>query len=248
MHYGYELSDNRVNRTALSGSHAEHDIDEVNRIRAEALYFAGGTAARYDYGYGAKNRHKYEQRDWATADGWHYDAGDQIVNYQRDGWVDGNGDVNWGSVASGIEYDNNGNRTAVTGSNANSYSHNDLNQYDWTASTGTIGYGPKGNLTDAAGWTSGYDAQNRLTSLSNGWTTIVMGYDPLSRVITRSVNGNLTQNVSDGWNLVEEHRGDWSISAATCTARTRMRWSARLTAESIRRRGIGRMEEATRLS
>ena len=41
--------------------------------------------------------------------------------------------------------------------------------------------------------------------------TIVQTYDPLNRVITRNVNGAVTQNVWEGWNLIEEHRPDWSI-------------------------------------
>ena len=40
---------------------------------------------------------------------------------------------------------------------------------------------------------------------------IVQTYDPLNRVITRAVNGAITQNVWEGWNLIEEHRPDWSI-------------------------------------
>src|SRR5438067_12877064 len=41
--------------------------------------------------------------------------------------------------------------------------------------------------------------------------TITQTYDPLNRVITRNVNGAITQNVWQGWNLIEEHRPDWSI-------------------------------------
>ena len=36
-------------------------------------------------------------------------------------------------------------------------------------------------------------------------------YDPLNRVITRNINGAVTQNVWEGWNLIEEHRPDWSL-------------------------------------
>jgi hypothetical protein len=43
------------------------------------------------------------------------------------------------------------------------------------------------------------------------WETIVQTYDGLNRVVTRNVNGALTQNVWDGWNLIAEHRGDWSL-------------------------------------
>ena len=79
------------------------------------------------------------------------------------------------------------------------------------ANTGTINYDLKGNLTSAAGWTYDYDAQNRLTTMQGPGMTITMTYDPLNRIVTRQVNGTVTQNVWDGWNLIEEHRPDWSI-------------------------------------
>ena len=155
---------------------------------------------------------------------------------QRDGTLNGDGTVSagfWNNT--GLHYDNNGNRTQVTGSGADTYAINNLNQYTSDANTGGMGYDPKGNLTYASGWTYTYDAQNRLTRMENGGTVIVMTYDPLNRVITRNVNGAITQNVWEGWNLIEEwselgsrdidgraerprerartsqHRPDWSI-------------------------------------
>ena len=55
------------------------------------------------------------------------------------------------------------------------------------------------------------DAQNRLTTVQGPGMTIIQTYDPLNRVITRYVNGAVTQNVWEGWNLIEEHRPDWSL-------------------------------------
>jgi len=57
----------------------------------------------------------------------------------------------------------------------------------------------------------GTEGQNWLTRMETGGTVIVQTYDPLNRVITRAVNGAVTQNVWEGWNLIEEHRPDWSI-------------------------------------
>jgi RHS repeat-associated protein len=69
----------------------------------------------------------------------------------------------------------------------------------------------KATLPSAAGWTYSYDAQNRLRTMQGPGMTITLTYDPLNRVITRNVNGAVTQNVWEGWNLIEEHRPDWSI-------------------------------------
>src|SRR5213082_3482633 len=212
VHYGYDVSGNRTTRTVLSGAHAEYDVDELNRIRGQANYFANGQIGRFDYGFDEKNRHKYEQRDWGTADGYQYDPSDEVTGYQRDGTLNGDGTVSanfWNNT--NVVYDNNGNRTQVTGSGADSYAINNLNQYTSDANTGGMGYDPKGNLTYASGWTYTYDAQNRLTRMENGGTVIVQTYDPLNRVVTRNVNGAITQNVWEGWNLIEEHRPDWSI-------------------------------------
>ena len=213
VQYVYDASGNHTRRTLLSGAHAEYDIDELNRVRGQSDYFASGQMGRFDYAFDAMGRHRYEQRDWGTADGYQFDPRDQLTGYQRDGDLNMDGSVSaafWNNT--GIQYDANGNRTQVTGVGAASYTiNNSLNQYDNVSNLGSLGYDPKGNLTSAAGWTYSYDAQNRLTTMQGPGMTITQTYDPLNRVVTRYVNGVLTQNVWEGWNLIEEHRPDWSI-------------------------------------
>ena len=212
VQYVYDASGNHTRRTVLSGAHAEYDIDELNRVRGQSDYFASGQMGRFDYAFDAMGRHRYEQRDWGTADGYQFDPRDQLTGYQRDGDLNMDGSVSaafWNNT--GIQYDANGNRTQVTGNGAATYSVNSLNQYGNVSNLGSLGYDPKGNLTSAAGWTYSYDAQNRLTRMETSGTEIVQTYDPLNRVITRNVNGAVTQNVWEGWNLIEEHRPDWSI-------------------------------------
>jgi RHS repeat-associated protein len=184
----------------------------LDRVRGQSDYFANWQMGRFDYGFDALGRHRYEQRDWGTTDGYQYDPSDEVTGYQRDGNLNGDGTV---SVVLGnntnVVYDNNGNRTQVTGVGADTYTVNNLNQYTNDTNTGTMLYDPKGNLTSAAGWTYGYDAQNRLTTMQGPGMTITQTYDPLNRVITRNVNGAVTQNVWAGWDLIEEHRPDWSL-------------------------------------
>jgi hypothetical protein len=81
----------------LSGAHAEYDIDELNRIRGQANYFANGHMGSFDYGFDAMGRRRYEQRDGGTADGYQYDPSDEVTGYQRDGTLNGDGTVsgNW---------------------------------------------------------------------------------------------------------------------------------------------------------
>jgi RHS repeat-associated protein len=155
-----------------------------------------------------------KQRDSGTADGFQYDSSDELTRYKQDGTLNGDGTVNasfWNIT--GLQYDNNGNRTQFNsgGSGSVTYAPNNLNQYDSVSNMGPLGYDGKGNVTSADGWTYSYDAQNRLTTMQGAGLTITKTYDPLNRVITRNVNGAVTQNVWDGWNLIEEHRPDWSI-------------------------------------
>jgi hypothetical protein len=165
VRYVYDLSGNRTSRTVLPGAHAEYDIDEVNRIRGQVGYFANNKMGAFGYSYDEKNRHRSEQRDWRTADGWSYDQADEVTSYTRDGTLQSDGSVasDWMSNNnSGIAYDNNGNRTQVSGMNGNSYAVNNLNQYTWEGNSGGLGYNGNGNLTSYNGWSYSYDAQNRL--------------------------------------------------------------------------------------
>jgi RHS repeat-associated protein len=209
--YTYDLSGNRTTRTVLSGAHAEYEIDDLNRVGGQWNYFSGSTG-RFDYGFDAMGRRRYERRDFGPTDGYQYDPSDELTDFKRDGTLNGDGAVSASGLnTTDLQYDNNGNRTQLTGNGANSYAINNLNQYTWNANSGAMVYDAKGNLYAADSWIYSYDAQNRLTMIQGNGLTISMTYDPLNRVITRNVNGAVTQNVWDGWNLIEEHRPDWSL-------------------------------------
>jgi hypothetical protein len=51
------------------------------------------------------------------------------------------------------------------------------------------GYDRNGNLISYKGWSYSYDAQNRLTSASNGIHTALFHYDGKNRQIMRSIDG-----------------------------------------------------------
>jgi len=71
----------------------------------------------------------------------------------------------------------------------------------------SLAYDANGNLTGRKGWTYVYDAQNRLTSASNGTTSAVFYYDGKNRQIARNINGVIRFNAWDNWELVEEFAG-----------------------------------------
>ena len=165
-------------------------------------YFSGSTA-RFDYGYDANNRIKYEQRDSGLADGFDYDVRSQWTAFNQNGTLNPNGTVSGGYYV-GVTYDANGNRIAASEACCTThYTTAASNQYK-TDQTGTLSYDNNANLTSRAGWVFTYDAQNRLVTMQSGATVIHQHYDPLNRVVARNTNGTITTQVWDNWNLIEE--------------------------------------------
>jgi hypothetical protein len=66
-------------------------------------------------------------------------------------------------------------------------------------------YDRNGNLISYKGWSYSYDAQNRLTSASNGTHTALFHYDGKNRQIMRSIDGVVRFSVWDDWELLEEY-------------------------------------------
>ena len=92
-------------------------------------------------------------------------------------------------------------------------------------------YDANGNLQSYKGWTYTYDAQNRLTVAdNNAGTHVRYYYDGLNRRIASSdINGNVTINVWDGWNLAEERTSANGLIAlyiaGAATDEKVLRWS-----------------------
>jgi len=202
VQYTYDVAGNRSRRTTFYGAYTDYAYNAINRLYSQSSYFANGYVARYDYGFDAANRISYELRNSAVADGFSYDAQNEVTGYHHDGTVN-NGTVT-GGYEIGITYDANGNRIAATEACCVApYAAAQNNQYvsDWT---GTLSYDGNANLTWRAGWAFGYDAQNRLLSIDSGSTHIRYHYDPLNRIVARDTNEDITTHVWDSWNLIEE--------------------------------------------
>jgi YD repeat-containing protein len=75
------------------------------------------------------------------------------------------------------------------------------------AGSNSPGYDANGNLIAYKGWTYTYDAQNRLTSASNGTTSAEFYYDGKNRQIVRKIGGVIRFSVWDNWELLEEYAG-----------------------------------------
>ncbi|MFZ4396621.1 MAG: RHS repeat-associated core domain-containing protein, partial [Kiritimatiellia bacterium] len=120
-----------------------------------------------------------------------------------------------GTNAYGFAYDPIGNRLAAS-NNAEAFAYvaNALNQY--TNILGRDGspsrplYDPDGNLTNYAGWTFTWDAENRLISAAQVGTAVPavrFSYDYMSRRVAKTVGSTTNQFLYDGWNLVQESAG-----------------------------------------
>jgi RHS Repeat len=83
-------------------------------------------------------------------------------------------------------------------------------------------YDHNGNLIHYKGWSYSYDAQNRLTSASNGAHTALFHYDGKNRQIMRSIDGAVRFSVWDDWELLEEYDTSNVKQAAYRTKVTRM--------------------------
>jgi RHS repeat-associated protein len=218
--YTYDPSGNRSQRTlcrgastpnAGPGASTQYAVDDVNRVYSENTNFANNQVGRFDYGFDALNRRKYEQRDSGLADGFQYDPTNQVTSYQKAGTLNvADGTVSSPIAAAALSFDGAGNRTQVTGSwFPNTYGVNALNQYT-NDFVGPAGYDNNGNLNLYAGWTFTYDAMNRLTELSHPGTgqQISYRYDALNRRIAQKVGTAVTSYVFDNWNRIEERPTD----------------------------------------
>ena len=203
--YQYDPSGNRTQRSLHNGTYTAYGTaDAVNRIPSIVHNFTGGQTARFDYGYDQVNRHTYEQRNGGAADGYGYDDADEVTAFNRDGTLN-QGTVTGGSQVANLVYDGSGNRTqSVSNGAAINYGINNLNQYT-NLNGNPVTSDIKGNVQSYNGWIYTYDAQNRLTSASNGASPLAFWYDGLNRQIKRTINGVDTYSVWDGWNLLEEH-------------------------------------------
>lgn len=150
--------------------------------------FASGTRTM-DYQYNEMSNVTWLQRDGGVPDTYGYDRASQLTSSTLNG------------TASNFGYDANGNRTSMNGGGF--FSPNNLNEYDWFNNQ-AASYDANGNLASYNGSIYVYDAQNRLRSVINGDGRVDYYYDGLNRQITKGVNGYVTFNVWDGWNLIEE--------------------------------------------
>jgi RHS repeat-associated protein len=196
--YAYNVNGDLTSRTAGNSTTSTFAYDALDRV-TNITHALVGTTRTFGYGYDSVGNRNWIKRDGGNGDVFDYDLADQATVAKLNianpsGTTPG---------APTITYDANGNRTsfAAYGTTEN-YVTNDLNQYTQRNATAAA-YDFNGNMItglDSSSYT--YDAQNRLTSVYKNPTTETFKYDALNRQVSRTINGVVTYNIWDGWNLI----------------------------------------------
>lgn len=87
---------------------------------------------------------------------------------------------------------------------------NNLNQYPSVAGN-TYTYNSDGCLTGDGNLTYGYDAENRLTSVSGAGLAAVYAYDPLGRQSTKTVNSVMTRFLYSGIERIADYNNSGAV-------------------------------------
>ena len=201
--YTYDATGNTLTKTLGNGTVATSAYDADNRLTNLVHTMGSTTLASFQYGYNSVSDRTYVQHQDGKGDAYSYDAIDQVTGVQYQATNPGTTPTSpMRTVGYGL--DSVGNWTGLTDSvNGNtSFTANNLNQYT-AVNTTTPTYDGNGNLTGGLG-AFVYDAQNRLTSATNGTNTITFSYDPLNRCVSRTDNGTTTFLIYDGWSLIDE--------------------------------------------
>ena len=203
--YTFDASGNITNRALDNGTSTAYTVDDVNRDTAVVHNLQpSGTTKRFDYAYNTVNDVLAVQRDSGVGDGYTYDLTQEILGFAQNGTVNlTNGTVTNPATNTNLTFDGCGNQTSLNG--GGTFVINYLNEYTTFNGSPTT-YDNDGDVLTYNGWIYVYDAQNRLTSASNGGTTASFYYDGLNRQIARSINGLITFSVWDGdWAILEEY-------------------------------------------
>jgi RHS repeat-associated protein len=212
--YAYDLNGNLITRTPANNTSTSYAYDALDRV-TWVQHFLNGTGRTFQYGYETDSNNRLWAKRLITPAGspeankgevFDYDLNDQVIAMQLN-------ILNPDATPAGsqtISYDPNGNRTWFQPPGWNEqYTSDNLSQYT-SINNSSLTYRADANLATYNGATYNYDAQNRLTSVSN---TATFKYDGLNRQVSRTVGGTTTYNVYDGWSLIEECQANGTLQA-----------------------------------
>ena len=216
--YEYDANGNLTTRTLNNGTHTDYAYDALDRVTWATHSFGRW----FNYGYDNVSGNRKWAKRWngqaAVGEVFRYDLADQAIGVQLNV---PNPDQVQQPIPWTIAYDANGNRTNFHpyAGTTDVYTTNNLSEYTQRTRNGTPAsavYNFNGDvMAGVDGSVCTYDAQNRLLSArKNNGPTMTFTYDGLNRQVSRTVNGDTTYNVWDGWNLIEEINAGGGIRQA----------------------------------
>ena len=193
--FAYDALSRRTSVTLPNGVASASVYDAANRLTSLTTTKGATPLSSVTYGYDSIGN-RTSTTDSAGSHAYTYDPLSQLTQAT--------------TPAVSFAYDPVGNRTTAAGQ---SYVTNSLNQYTTVggiAQTSDL----DGNLTTDGSATYTYDAENRLSQIVKGSTTVTVTYDPFGRRASKTVNGVTTKFLYDGADLLAE-----TDAAGTLTAR-----------------------------
>lgn len=194
--YRYDAAGRVVGIDFANGTNASYQWDSGGRMLSIA-YSAGATVReRVTYEYDQEGN-RVSMTDASGRHQYVYDASARLTRATHPDQPEEQ-----------YSYDAAGNRTA---------SHRDASlTYDAADRlTGAAGfaYDRRGNVVARSGQTLSYDNLRRLTGVVSQSGAVSYSYDPFGRRIAKNVNGQVTQYVYDGDQILAEYSGDGRLTA-----------------------------------
>jgi RHS repeat-associated protein len=220
--FAYDLAGRRTQKVLENGVATTYAYDVADQLTTLVHANAAGELARFAYGYDTGGRRTAKTTTGsgaiARAETYGYDAIDQLTS------------AAYGAAGNEtFAYDAMGNRTSATllGWGTLNYAANALNQFTTVTPAGGAAFQPaydvNGNTLTLPGRALAYDGQSRLASATlgtaglPGYHAASFVYDARNRQVSRTVDGQTTYFVWDGWSLLAEYQV--SGGAPTQTAR-----------------------------
>ena len=203
--YGYEPESNLL-ASITAPKHSVSYKYEANRDLMTIIdnQVSEASISKYKYNYDALGR-RFDRSQSGSAinnqstDTFDYNTRSEVIGSTNNVETA----VEWNPS---YDYDKIGNRKESTGFISATYTTNALNQYDtFTPHSSELtvpDYDADGNLQSSGLWTYTWNSENRLTSATDGTTTLNFTYDYQGRLVRKDDGSNVEIYVYDGWNRI----------------------------------------------
>jgi RHS repeat-associated protein len=190
--FTYDALSHRTKLDFANGTQASYQYDDAGRLLAVAhtKTSSGAGLASFTYAYD-----KIANQVSATTA-----AGTQTVSYNQKYEVTGL--TRPDSSSTSYTLDAAGNRISVANGTSTNYTVNSMNQYTEVGGS-AYQYDEKGNLSSGESLTYQYDYDNNLIQVATPEGALNFAYDALGRLISQSLDDDVTRFIYDGNNVVK---------------------------------------------